>query len=281
MPPDASPTSGDGQPWRRHQLLAQLRSLGVTPGGVLLVHAAFRQVRPVEDGPAGLIGALREALGPDGTLVMPSWTDDDDAVFHPGSTPASADLGVLADTFWRTPDVCRSAHPFAFAAAGPLARSITTADPLPLPPHIPASPVGRVHAYDGQVLLLGVGHDANTTIHLAERMAEVPYGVPRYCTVLRNGRPARIDYRENDHCCARFDLVDDWLRTRGWQREGRVGNALARLVRSRDLVALVMAQLQRDPLVFLHPAGAGCAPCDEARASIPAGPACPRDNPVP
>ncbi|WP_347880658.1 AAC(3)-IV family aminoglycoside N-acetyltransferase [Cupriavidus gilardii] len=247
--------------------MAQLRTLGVPAGAVLLVHASFRQVRPVDGGPQGLVDALRAAIGPTGTLVMPSWGDDDDAPFDPASTPASADLGIVADTFWRGPGVIRSDHPFAFAAAGPQTHRIT-ADPLPLPPHIAASPVGRVHELDGLVLLLGVGHDANTTIHLAELMAGVPYGVPHHCTVLRNGRPARIDYLENDHCCERFALADDWLKEKGLQREGPVGHASGRLFRARDIVDVVLRQLARDLLIFLHPPEAGCEECDAARRSI-------------
>ena len=139
---------------------------------------------------------------------MPSWSGDDDCPFDPSMTPASPDLGVVAETFRRLPGVLRSEHVHAFAAAGPLGARIT-ADPLPLPPHIPASPAGRVHELDGQVLLLGVGHDADTMLHLAEILAGVPYRVPRHCTVLQDGRPVRVDYEENDHCCARFDLADD------------------------------------------------------------------------
>ena len=186
--------------------------------------------------------------------------------FDPAATPASPDLGVVADTFWRLPGVRRSDHAHAFAAAGREAARIT-ADPLPLPPHIPESPVGRVHELDGQVLLLGVGHDADTTLHLAELLAGVPYRVPRHCTVLRDGRPVRVDYGENDHCCARFALADGWLRARGLQAEGRVGHTHARLARARDIVAVALEHLARDPLLFLHPPGAGCAECDEARIS--------------
>lgn len=57
-----------------HQLLA----LGVKKGGVLLVHTSFRATRPVEGGLLGLIEALRDALGPKGTLVMPSWSVNGD-----------------------------------------------------------------------------------------------------------------------------------------------------------------------------------------------------------
>jgi aminoglycoside N3'-acetyltransferase len=68
----------------------------VRDGGVLLVHTSSRAVRPVEGGPAGLIDALRDALGPTGTLVMPAWTGDDDHPLDPAATPASPDLGVVA-----------------------------------------------------------------------------------------------------------------------------------------------------------------------------------------
>jgi aminoglycoside 3-N-acetyltransferase len=245
----------------------QLRALGVRAGGVLLVHTSFRAVRPVEGGPLGLIEALRGALGPDGTLVMPSMSDNDDAPFDPATGAAAPDLGIVPALFWRIAGVARSDHPFAFAAIGPQAAAIT-ADPLPLPPHIAASPAGRVYDLDGQVLLLGCGHDANTTLHLAEIVGGAPYRVPRHCTVNKDGRPLRIDYGENDHCCERFALADDWLRSRGLQSEGRVGHAHARLMRSQDIVRVAVENLTRDPLVFLHPASAGCDQCDAARASL-------------
>ena len=259
--------NGTGRtPVSRVHLVRQLRELGVDEGGVLLMHTSFRVTGPVDGGPRGLIDGLREALGPWGTLVMPSWSGDDDRPFEPLRTPAARDLGVVADTFWRLPGARRSAHPFAFAAAGPAADAVT-ADPLPLPPHIPASPVGRVHELDGQVLLLGVGHDADTTLHLAELMAGVPYRVPKRCTVVRDGRPTRIDYEENDHCCQRFALADDWLLAVGLQREGPAGHGRARLARSRDIVRLTVAELGRDPLRFLHPPEQGCPECDLARQS--------------
>jgi aminoglycoside N3'-acetyltransferase len=249
------------------EVVAQLSALGVHKGGVLLVHTSFRATRPVEGGPLGLIRALRDALGTDGTRVMPAWTDDDDAPFDVNETPAATDLGVVADIFWRLPGVVRSRHPFAFAAAGPLADQINS-DPLPLPPHIPESPVGQVHALDGQVLLLGAGHDVDTTLHLAEIVAGAPYRVAKYCTVLEAGDPVRIEYGENDHCCVRFALADVWLRASGLQAEGLVGHAHSRLARSRDIISVAVEQLGRDPLVFLHPEGALCGECDAARASV-------------
>lgn len=266
-PTTESSSARPRQALSRDRLVAQLVELGVEPGGVLLVHTSFRAVRPVEDGPEGLVAALREALDSGGTLVMPSWSNENDLPFDPERSETDPDLGVVARVFWRMEGVRRSNHPFAFAAAGPRAKHILQ-DPLPLPPHIPGSPVGRVRDLDGQVLLLGVNHDADTTVHLGEIEGGAPYRVPKHCTVRREGRPVRIDYGENDHCCRRFVLVDEWLRSAGAQHEGVVGHATARLARSRDVVEVVVGRLRDDPLVFLHAADEGCADCDEARASV-------------
>jgi aminoglycoside 3-N-acetyltransferase len=86
--------------------------------------------------------------------------------------------------------------------------------------------------------------------------------------VLRDGVPTRIEYGENDHCCARFALADGWLRERRLQAEGPVGHAHARLLRAQAVVALAIEQLVRDPLLFLHAPDERCASCDEARASV-------------
>jgi aminoglycoside N3'-acetyltransferase len=249
------------------EIASRLRTIGVDRAGVLLVHTSFRSIRPVEGGPLGLIEAIRDVLGPTGTLVMPSFTGSDDEPFDPATTPASSDLGVVADTFWRLPGVLRSDHCHAFAAIGHYA-SIITRDPLPLPPHIPESPAGRVHALGGQVLMIGCGHEADTMLHLAEVFAGVTYGVQKHCTVMKDGQRTRVAYEENDHCCERFSLADAWLRARGQQSEGRIGRAYVRLARARDIVDAALEQLKHDPFLFLHPLNSGCAACDDARRSV-------------
>jgi aminoglycoside 3-N-acetyltransferase len=252
-------------PVDRSMLVAQLQALGVQPGGVLLVHTAFSKVRPVEGGPAGLIDALQTALGPGGTLVMPSMTDVDDEPFRPEATPCRG-MGVVADTFWRQPGVLRSDSPHAFAARGPAAAVITAPQPIEIP-HGPDSPVGRVHVLDGQVLLLGVGHDASTTLHLAEEIAAVPYRREYASLVVEHGAVVEKRYSEPDHCCGGFALADRWLDADGRQRRGPIGHAEARLVRSRDLVEAALARLRREPTVFLHTRGL-CEECDDAWRSI-------------
>jgi aminoglycoside 3-N-acetyltransferase len=251
----------------------QLSSLGVEPAGVLLVHTALSKV---QTSPHELIEALRTVLGPGGTLVMPSMCDDDDIPFD-RARAACRGVGLVADTFWRMPGVLRSDNPHAFAAIGPQAARITQPHPVDIP-HGVNSPPGRVHALAGQVLLLGVGHDADTTIHVAENLAGVRYRLPKYATVMEDGRPRRYEYGETDHCCEKFSQLDQWLG--GKQRRGMVGRAEARLARSRDIVAAALEHLRADEMVFLHPAGGACGECNEARASIgkpvqPAASPCP------
>ena len=254
----------------KNELREQLLALGVQPGGTLLVHTAFSKVAPVEDGPRGLISALQDVLGPTGTLAMPSMSDDDDHPFDRAKTPCMG-MGVVADRFRKLPGVSRSDSPHAFAAVGRRAAEITAPHPLDIP-HGPNSPVGRIYDHDGRVLLLGVGHDANTTIHLAEAMAGVRYRRPKYLTVLRDGQPTRYLYKEIDHCCQKFNLMDVWLDDSQRQRKGKVGYADARLIRSRDVVEIAVERLRKNETVFLHPAGVDIE-CDEARASIQKPPA--------
>lgn len=250
------------------EIADQLRALGLRHGGVLLVHTSFRAVRPVEGGPSGLIDALRLALGPGGTLVMPTMTDGE-SIFDPRTTP-TVDMGITAETFWRRAGVVRSTHPGgSFAAEGPLAKRICAPQPLS-PPHGIESPPGRVYELDGQILLLGVHYSECTVVHVAESLAKVPYAIAYPCVIELDGRAERVMIPETDSCCEGFRRVEDWLRERSLQRRGPVGHAEARLANARDVVRVAVEHLERDPLAFLCPASNGCEDCNTARASIAA-----------
>ena len=243
----------------------ELVELGVRAEKVLLVHTSFRSMRPVENGPTELIQAMRDALGLEGTLVMPTMTDGED-LFDPKSTPTH-DMGVTAETFWRQKGTLRSTHPGgSFAAAGPLAKRICAPQPL-RPPHGLDSPPGRVYELKGQVLLLGVEQSESTLLHVAESLANVPYSIEHPCVVEIDGRAARVMIAETDHCCRGFRQVDGWLAARGLIREAKVGNARAKLADARDVVNVAVENLRRMPLVFLCSSDAACSECDGARAS--------------
>ncbi|HEV7765741.1 MAG TPA: AAC(3) family N-acetyltransferase [Thermoanaerobaculia bacterium] len=252
------------------EVTEQLRTLGVERGGVLLIHTSFKAIGPMENGPLGLIRALREAVGEEGTLVMPTMTDGE-TIFDPKSTP-SYGMGITAETFWRQPGVLRSTHPGgSFAALGPLAPHICAPQPLS-PPHGPDSPPGRVYDLGGQVLLLGVAHSENTTLHVAEAIARVPYSISHPTVIEVDGVSRTVMVAETDHCCRRFELANDWLRELGLQRASKVGNADARLCFSRDVVNVAVEKLATDPLLFLCSRDEGCSECDAARDSVSGNP---------
>ena len=250
----------------KDKLTQQLINLGVKADGVLLVHTSFSKVRPVENNMLGLIDVLQTVVTPEGTLVMPSMTWDDENIFNPQVTPCP-EMGIVADTFWRQPHTLRSDNAHAFAATGKYAELITASHPIDLP-HGVNSPVGRIYELDGQILLLGVGQDANTTIHLAENLAGVRYRHQSRLKILQDGKPVWFDFEEVNHCCQNFKKVDTWLEQKNLLRKGIVGHAEARLMNSRDIVRIVMEKLKMNETIFLHPYGFD-EECDMAHDSIP------------
>ena len=181
---------------------------------------------------------------------MPSMTADDDHPFDPRATCIG--MGIVAQTFWQLPGVLRSDSPHA--RRGWPAGCITAPHPVDVP-HGLDSPAGRVYELDGQVLLLGVDHTANTTIHLGEYMRRARYRRKKYVTLLKEGRLSRFDYTEIDHCCHELQPCR-WLAGKRRVAAPRpVGRAEARLVRSSDVIRVVTEKIQQNETVFLHPFG--------------------------
>jgi aminoglycoside 3-N-acetyltransferase len=174
------------------ELRTGLSALGIEPGQVVLVHASLSSFGIVAGGEQAVIAALREAVGPFGTVAMPSqswqlcdpdFLDDPalDAaarakvrrslpVFDEILTPTRS-MGAVAELFRLQPDAHRSPHPHrSFAAAGLEAREITRVHELNCP-FGESSPLARLYALDACVVLLGVGFDKCTSLHLAEHRA--------------------------------------------------------------------------------------------------------------
>ena len=59
----------------------------------------------------------------------------------------------------------------SFASCGPLAEILTKEQSLPNK-FGECSPLGSLYRHRGKILLLGVDHDSNTSLHLAEARAD-------------------------------------------------------------------------------------------------------------
>lgn len=251
-------------------LQADLHSLGLRPGMLLLLHSALSQIGWIAGGPIAVIQALEAVLGHQGTLVMPTHSGDlsDPADWQnppvPASwwhlirehTPAYApqhtptwQMGTIVDCFRSMPGVLRSSHPqLSFAARGPLAARITVGHPLS-PALGDDSPLGKIYRYDGYVLLLGVGHDNNTSLHLAECRATYPGKQHRRCgaPLMRDGKRRWVEYEDIDYDSQDFPALGAaFAAETGLQRSGPAGEGKAMLMRQRPLVDFGVRWLEQN-----------------------------------
>lgn len=241
-------------------LAADLRALGVAPGDVLLLHASRSSVGFVAGGRQAIVQAVLDALGPAGTLVVPTHTSDNtdpaswqnppvpepwwpvireqSPGFDPALTPASRWMGVIAETVRNWPGAVRSNHPqVSFAAVGPRAVDVTAGHRLD-DALGEDSPLGAVYRLDGKVLLLGVGHDSNTSLHLAEwRQQEPPRHVTGSAIRQPDGSARWVEWTDVDEDESDFASIGaDFEAETGAAVINTVGNATARLMSQRALV---------------------------------------------
>ena len=225
-----------------------LRSLGVEPGHLLLVHSSLSRFGRVEGGAPTVVQALLDSVAPNGTVIVPTFNYGT-LPYDPATTQSLT--GAISDAFWRTPGAVRSNHPtHSFAAIGPWAREMLEnhqhMDPLG---H--TSPLGRLFRANGWVLLMGVDHRSNSMIHTAEESMKVPYvGRTRTAAVLRGKEVTEVTVRRPG-CSSGFNVVGDAMRPMGLIREATVGQSTLMLMRAGDIVSVASGMLARDPAALL------------------------------
>lgn len=253
-------------PATRPELARQLAELDLAAGDAVLVHAGLRSVGPIVGGPDALIGALRDAVGPDGTvLAYCDWQLDEalgdpilrDHVppFDAASSRSIRDNGAFPELLRTTPGARRSASPGASCAALGGRAEWFVADHALDYGYGPQSPFGRLVAAGGKVLMLGAPLDTMTLLHHAEHLAAIPGK-----RVLRYGAPILVDGRKVWRSFEEFDtgipiveglsddyfedVVEDFLAT-GRGRRGLVGRAPSVLVEARPVVEFAVDWLER------------------------------------
>jgi aminoglycoside 3-N-acetyltransferase len=237
-----------------------------------------------------VVEALFDALGPgpgpepegtQGTLVVPTHTPENSdpaawgnppvpeswwpvireqtPAFDPRRTPPSRWMGIIAETVRAWPGALRSDHPqVSFAALGPRAGEIVGEHPLDEGLG-DRSPLGAVYGLGGKVLLLGCGHDSNTSLHLAEWRQAAPPRAAKGASVRQPDGTARwatwVDMTEDEHdfeeVGAAFEAASEVsasaastpapVSTPTSVSIGPIGNATARLMSQPALVDFAAA----------------------------------------
>lgn len=168
-----------GKPFSPPDFLLLLRRLDVRAGDVLMVHSSYDRFRGFTGKPVDVLAALQTAVGPEGTILMPTLSFEGLAVdyaargevFDVKRTPSR--MGLLTELFRRRRSVVRSVHPtHSVAAWGANAQEMVAGHHVAGTPCGAGTPFSRLLEYDGKILLLGTGIEAMTFFHTVEEILE-------------------------------------------------------------------------------------------------------------
>ena len=160
----------------REDLLAGFRQVGILPGETVYVASSLIALGLMDEPVASTLWALREAVGPEGTLVMPTFNFSfcKGEAFDREQSPSS--VGMLTEAFRKLPGTLRTWSPpyHTVAAAGPRAKEISSIESL--------TSFGRdsvfqyLHDIGAKQLLIGCDYQEGVAhFHWLEELIEVPY----------------------------------------------------------------------------------------------------------
>jgi aminoglycoside 3-N-acetyltransferase len=256
-----------------------LRQLDLPRPAAVIAHASLSAFGQVNGGASTVLGALLSCID---TLIMPTFTFKTELIpevgpknngliygsgkdtnrmaeFYTPKMPADTLMGIVAETLRQMPAAKRSIHPilsFSGINATAALQAQTLQDPL--------APIGFLAEQNGWVLLLGVDHSVNTSIHYGEKMAGrkqflrwavTPDGV--------NGRT--IECPAYPGCSDGFQAISPRLDE--VTRRVIIGQAVVQAVPLIELLSIVQAMLAEDPLALLC-GRADCARCISVRMVV-------------
>lgn len=243
----------------KQDILDALERVGITKGQTIMVHTSLSSLGFVCGGPQIVIEALLEAVGEEGTIMMPtqSWKnlDPTDGVhweepeawwqairdnwpaYDKRITPTNT-MGAVAEMFRKWPGAVRSDHPARSVAAwGKHAAYLTENHDLS---NIfgEGSPIGKLYELDGYVLLIGVGYDKNTSIHLADVRADYPgkHDCTEYSAVVENGKRVWKAYDTLFVDGEDFEQIGQAYEQACPVSKEALGNGILTFMRQRELV---------------------------------------------
>jgi aminoglycoside 3-N-acetyltransferase len=176
-------------------IVEDLKLLGIKKGDILLVHSSLSKIGWIAGGPIAVIQALMQVLTEEGTLIMPThsgdysdpknwssppvpefWKDiirNEMPAFDSKITPTRG-MGKIAETFRNFPGVLRSYHPHSSFAAWGKTAEVVTKDHVLENSLGEDSPLDKLYGLKTKIMLLGVSHPNNTSLHFAEYKANYP-----------------------------------------------------------------------------------------------------------
>jgi aminoglycoside 3-N-acetyltransferase len=182
------------EPITLDRLVDDIHDLGITSGDTLILHSSMSSLGWIAGGAPTVIDAFQKVVTSSGDIVMPThtghyadpihwenptvpdeWVDiirNSIPPYRPEITPTRENMGKIAECFRTYPSVHRSQHPVrSFAAWGTNSKKIVKNHKYPYG-HDDNSPLADIYELDGKIVLQGVTHGSNTSIHLAEHRAD-------------------------------------------------------------------------------------------------------------
>jgi aminoglycoside 3-N-acetyltransferase len=244
----------------KEQIAEDLKSVGVREGEHLGVALSFRSVGRVEGGPDSFIDAILDVIGPNGTLMMNTYTSlhfisglragYSSPIFDYESTPCRT--GIVPETFRKRPGVIRSRHPMcSIAALGNQANYLTDGHDEAASPF---SPYSRLAEIGGKVLYVGLGDRLVALRHEAQNLAGLLNIVPLEAGAFyinKLGEPELFSARNVFGCTRSLPKLVPFLREAGLITDGKIGNAKSILIPAKETLSAMSTLLRDDPTLNL------------------------------
>lgn len=251
----------------KQHIMAGLRKLGLKRGDILGVHSSLSSLGHVVGGADAVIDALLGVIEKEGTLVMPTFSTNRISVdltpemkaanvswllkilpYDPKRTPCWT--GSIPEALRQREGALRSLHPFhSLTAIGPESKAVVQAG------HDSAlAGWKKVLELGGHILLIGVGLERCTAMHLAEERVTLPRHIQEKVTppkwFLEKYSPSEWDWDFGPY--PDFAKMEEPCLKRGIMKATRVGEATLRLTRLKELVDLYVQCLEKYPDLFYH-----------------------------